>query len=94
MDHCNMKFLLDQCLTTIPQHQWANKLLGFDFKVEFKPGVANVVADAVSRQDAEEGNELMALSASSFQLFDDIHAEVAADPELQAMVAFGAHGDD
>jgi hypothetical protein len=32
-DHYNLKFLLIQHLTTIPQHQWAKKLLGFDFRV-------------------------------------------------------------
>jgi hypothetical protein len=32
-DHYSLKFLLDQRLSTIPQHQWASKLLGFDFQV-------------------------------------------------------------
>jgi hypothetical protein len=47
-DHYSLKFLLDQRLSSIPQCQWTSKLLGFDFHVEFKPGVANVVADALS----------------------------------------------
>ena len=33
-DHYRLKFLLDQCLATIPQHHWVGKLLGFDFVVE------------------------------------------------------------
>jgi hypothetical protein len=33
-DHFSLKYLLDQCLSMTPQHQWASKLLGFDFKVE------------------------------------------------------------
>jgi hypothetical protein len=37
-NHISLKFLLDQRLSTIPQHQWPSKLLGFDFQVEFKPG--------------------------------------------------------
>jgi hypothetical protein len=32
-DHYSLKFLLDQRMSTIPQHQWASKLLGFDFTV-------------------------------------------------------------
>lgn len=32
-DHCSLRFLLDQRLSTVPQHQWASKLLGFDFGV-------------------------------------------------------------
>jgi hypothetical protein len=30
-DHYSLEFLLDQCLSTIPEHQWARKLLGIDF---------------------------------------------------------------
>ena len=48
-DHFALKYLLDQRLSTIPQHTWVSKLLGYDFTVEFKPGSQNVVADALSR---------------------------------------------
>jgi hypothetical protein len=37
-DHYSLKFLLDQVLSTIPQHHWASKLLGFNFRVEYMPG--------------------------------------------------------
>jgi hypothetical protein len=33
-NHYSLKFLLDQKLATVLQHQWASKLLGFDFYVE------------------------------------------------------------
>jgi hypothetical protein len=72
-------------LATIPQHQWASKLIGFDFKVEFKPGSSNVVSDALSRRDTEEEAAGMALSIPSFQLFDDIRDELDKDPDLQAL---------
>jgi len=47
-DHYSLKYLLDQRLTTIPQHHWVGKLLGFDFSVEYKSGASNTVADALS----------------------------------------------
>jgi hypothetical protein len=65
-DHFSLKFLLDQRLSTIPQHQWLGKLLGFDFKVEFKSGATNVAADALSQRDTEETREAMALSGAMF----------------------------
>jgi hypothetical protein len=34
-DHYSLKFLLDQQLSTVPQHQWLSKLFGFDFAVEY-----------------------------------------------------------
>jgi hypothetical protein len=52
-DHYSLKFLLDQRLSTIPQHHWVGKLLGFDFSVEYKPGATNTVADALSRRDTD-----------------------------------------
>lgn len=52
-DHFALKFMLDQRLSTIPQHQWVSKLFGYDFKIEYKPGNFNVVADALSRRDSD-----------------------------------------
>jgi hypothetical protein len=37
-DHYSLKYLLDQRLATIPQHHWVDKLLGFDFTIEYKSG--------------------------------------------------------
>jgi hypothetical protein len=72
MDHYNLKFLLDQWLATLPQHQWASKLIGFNFKVEFKASTTNVVTDALSRRDTEETATVAALSIPSFPLFGDL----------------------
>jgi hypothetical protein len=74
MDHYSLKYPLDQRLATIPQHQWVSKLMGFDFRVEYKPGKSNMVADALSRRETEEG-QLVALSTPSFKLFDDLRSK-------------------
>jgi hypothetical protein len=55
-DHYSLRYLLDQRLATIPQHQWVNKIMGFDFRVEYKPGACNTVADALSRRETGETN--------------------------------------
>jgi hypothetical protein len=62
-DHYSLKFLLDQRLSTIPQHQWASKLLGFDFRVEYRPGATNVVADATRRSRRRSTPSLHRLSS-------------------------------
>jgi hypothetical protein len=36
IDHFSLKYILDQRLTTIPQHTWVSKLFGYDFKVEYR----------------------------------------------------------
>jgi hypothetical protein len=85
-DHYSLKYLLDQRLATIPQHQWVGKLLGFDFSIEYKPGAANVVTDALSRRDTEEG-VLLALSAPRFDFIDRHRQAQLSDPSLVALRA-------
>ena len=52
-NHYSLKYLLDQRLSTVPQHQWVSKPFGFDFAVEYRPGRLNIAADALSRWDEE-----------------------------------------
>ncbi|KAJ4786652.1 polyprotein [Rhynchospora pubera] len=84
-DHYSLKHLLDQRLSTIPQHTWVSKLFGFDFQVEYRPGKANIVADALSRRDEEP--ILHALSSPSFAFYDDLRVEVAEHPAYAALHA-------
>jgi hypothetical protein len=91
-----LEYLLDQRLATIPQHQWASKLIGFDFMVEFYPGANNVVVDALSHHDTKEERTLLALSTPLFLIFDDIHQEINSNLDMCALnkeVAEGAKGD-
>jgi hypothetical protein len=85
--HYSLKLLLDQKLATIPQHQWASKLLGFDFRVEYKLGATNVVADALSCCDTPNDCSFYALSAPTFTLFDHLRQEVGADEYTRQQVA-------
>jgi hypothetical protein len=47
-NHFSHKYLLDQRLSTIPQHAWVSKLFGYQFSIKFKPGRQNVAACSVS----------------------------------------------
>jgi hypothetical protein len=86
-DHFSLKYLLDQRLSTVPQHQWVSKLFGFDFDVEYRPGRLNTVTDALSRKDAEAApaapcaTVVAALSGPSFAFLDEIRRGGAAAPD-------------
>jgi hypothetical protein len=84
--HYSLKYLLYQRLSTIPQHHWVGKLLGFDFSVEYKPGAANAVADALSRRDTEDG-ELLAISGPRFDFVDRLRQAKLQEPALVALHA-------
>jgi len=76
-DHWSLKFLLDQRLTTIPQHTWVSKLFGYDLTVEYRAGRLNTVADALSRRD--EGAALLTLSGPLFTDYDTLRQELRED---------------
>jgi len=83
-DHYALKFLLDQRLSTPPQHHWVTKLFGYDFTVEFRPGTLNTVADALSRRHDDEA-AAHAISGPSFELFDELRREVQENLDLRAL---------
>jgi hypothetical protein len=62
-DQQSLKSLLEQKVGTPFQQKWITKLLGYDFLVEYKKGVDNRVADALSRK--EDGVEEISLSLLS-----------------------------
>jgi hypothetical protein len=90
-DHYSLKFLLDQRLSTIPQHTWVSKLFGYDISVEYRTGKLNGVADALSRRD-EDTAEINSISAPQFQLFDTLRTEATTDPQILDLCATIAAG--
>jgi hypothetical protein len=84
-DHYGLKYLLDQRLATIPQHHWVGKLLGFDFSVEYKPGPANAVADALSRRDTPDDGSILVLSTPRFDFVTRLCQAQLSDPALVAL---------
>jgi hypothetical protein len=84
---------LDQRLSTVPQHQWINKLFGFDFTVEYRPGHLNTVADALSCCDTEDvtddaapvGAVLCIRSGLTFAFIDDIRRATATATDAQTL---------
>ncbi|WVZ92138.1 hypothetical protein U9M48_038225 [Paspalum notatum var. saurae] len=91
-DHWSLKFILDQRLTTIPQHTWVSKLFGYDLSVEYRPGKQNVAADALSRRDEDVSVAANAISGPSFDVFSALRSELAGHPsvvELQAQLRDG-----
>jgi hypothetical protein len=84
-DHCSPKHLLDQRLSTIPQHTWVSKLFGYTFQVEYKTGRMNAAADALSRWDEHQpGVHALAISRPEFALFNDFRREADSLPEIIA----------
>jgi hypothetical protein len=56
-----LKFLLEQKVGTPLQQKGITKLLGNDFTVEYKKGIDNRVADALSRKEELEEQVVLSL---------------------------------
>ena len=84
-DQKSLKFLLKQRAINVEYQKWLTKLLGFDFKIQYNPGLENKAADALSRKDFV--SELYALSVPVALQLEEISKDVDDDPELKQLVA-------
>ena len=64
----------------LDHQKWLCKLLGYDFDIEYKPGSANKVADALSRIPSQP--TLLSLSIPHAVELDAVAKEIAFDPAL------------
>ncbi|PRQ56667.1 putative nucleotidyltransferase, Ribonuclease H [Rosa chinensis] len=84
-DHQTLKHLLTQRITTPSQHKWLAKLLGYDYKIEYRPGHLNTVPDVLSRK-----HELCAIQSISSPVFDNIaqiQQACSRDPDAQTIIS-------
>lgn len=82
-DHQSLKHLWSQKIVTTAQQKWLYKFMGYDFKVEYKKGKENVVADALSRSHEQPQGVVFAISQLLPRWLEVIQEEVAVKPILQ-----------
>ena len=61
-DQKSLLHLTEQRLMTGMQHKAFVKLLGLNYKIQYKKGITNLAADALSRRD--HSNSILAISAA------------------------------
>jgi hypothetical protein len=78
--------LLEQKIGTPFQQKWLTKLLGYDFVVEYKKGVENRVADALSRRESwEQDVSLFLLSSPSVTWVQELKNCYSSDTDLKPL---------
>ncbi|KAF7810715.1 Retrovirus-related Pol polyprotein from transposon 17.6 [Senna tora] len=82
-DQKALKYLFEQRILDPDQQKWVSKLMGYNFEIQYKPGVENKAADALSRQG--EKLELKAFSVWRFDEFDEWEKEVQKDEYLMTI---------
>ena len=58
-DHKSLKYIFSQKDLNLRQRRWMELLEDYDFELQYHPGKANVVADALSRKSYDELASLM-----------------------------------
>lgn len=89
-DHKSIRELLQQVIQTPDQQVYVRKLLGFQFRIEYKPGASNKVADALSRVPAEWPEDSVIgspafqalVSQPTFSIIQQLQQENTTDPFL------------
>ncbi|KAJ3687260.1 hypothetical protein LUZ61_016424 [Rhynchospora tenuis] len=77
-DQIALKHLLEQRVNHAMQHKGLCKLMGLDYKIEYKRGVDNKVADALSRREVHPETEMQAAAG----VHHGVQAEMQAVTEL------------
>ncbi|PKU61934.1 putative mitochondrial protein [Dendrobium catenatum] len=83
-DQRSLKYLLEQRLVAEEHQRWLAKLLGYEFEIQYKPGVQNKAADALSRVEC---SQLMALSVPQLVDWGELVKENQHVEELERIRA-------
>ena len=86
IDHDSLKYFLEQRLSSEEQQKWMTKMLGYDFEIIYKKGKQNVVADALSRKDADVESLLCAISIIQPDWITEARDEWKKDDELWTLI--------
>ncbi|GAU51374.1 hypothetical protein TSUD_413070 [Trifolium subterraneum] len=74
-DHKSFRYLFDQKELNMRQRRWMEYLKDFDFELNYHPGKANVVADALSRK-ALYASEILMHQCGLYEKFRDMNLNV------------------
>ncbi|GJZ31316.1 putative reverse transcriptase domain-containing protein [Tanacetum coccineum] len=72
-DHRSLQYFLEKKDPNMRQRKWLDLLKDYDYEIRYRPGKANVVADALSRKEREKVKRIHSLRMIiTYDLFDKI----------------------
>lgn len=83
-DQWSMKYFLEQRLVSEDNQKWLTKLMGFHFDIQYRPGLENKAAEALSRM--QPTLNCIAITTPKVLQLGEIKNEVATDEVLGKLV--------
>ena len=93
-DQRSLRHLLEQKSVSTIQQRWASKLTGLKYRIEYKPGVENKVADALSRRFPSETLATLTLTAPHTLDLQGLREEVSKNKELSELIKVWESGQN
>ena len=86
MDHDSLKYFLEQILSLEEQKKCVTNMLGYDFKIIYKKGKKNVVADALSRKEEDVEALFCVISIIQPDWINEVRDEWKKDEEVWPLI--------
>ena len=86
-DHRSLLFLTEQRVHTKLQQKALLKLMDLHFRIQYKKGSTNTVADALSRCQFDASEQIMSISTCTPSWLDKLQEGYLDDPEAQKLLA-------
>ena len=84
-DHKSLKYIFTQKELNMRQRRWLELIKDYDMNLQYHPGKANVVADALSRKTYVNGLTAGEIPSDLCEQFKDLRLEIVPEGYLASM---------
>jgi hypothetical protein len=85
MDHKSLKYIFTQPELNLRQQRWLDLIMDYDIGINYHPGKANVVADALSRRSHVNQVVVKSIPSELCDEFDKLGLKIVANTEVIEM---------